>query len=421
MRTLPGPLATSSQLIATTLVCLVDIVCLNGTSIYMTSSDRDVTYLDNVYKASYGCNLSQVQTVLGTSAESVSISALIDPAGITAAMIESGSMDNATMRVLIADFALEPVVAVVFFEGFVAQVTYEDKLTALVQGNPYLSLALTIASDVFSSNCRADFGDATCKYDITSKMQTHAILSVVSQQQFTYEELSVEAEDHYWVAGVIQFVDGANKGFSIEIQDSYATVGDPSGTIVLKAYLPYPVQVGDTINMWPGCDKTCTMCSTRWDNIVNFQGEPFSVAPWVTTASGDTTGTTVPPTGLYLYGTKFATTLGPFDGPDASPPQPRMPAWGPYPDQWNFSGHGATGPGQEYGPGTGVVGGQPIGDAFVPAFYVSTKLTVGQYIAFNAQGGVVQGGNIDYSSEVQLTPAQAATVKLAYPDAPYDG
>ena len=287
MRSLPGPLATATQQVATQLTTLVDIVCLNGSSFYMTSNDRDVAYDGQTYSSKSGCNLSQVQTVLGTSTESCSITALITPTAITSALIESGAMDNATMRVLICDLA--SLTAVVFFEGFVSQVTFEDRITALIQGNPYLGLDLTIASDLYSSNCRADFGDSRCTFDLTTVMQTHPIVTVISQQQFTYQELSSEAEDQYWVGGVIQFVDGANKGFSVEIQDSYATVGDPSGTIILKGLLPYPVQVGDTINMWPGCDKTPTMCSQRWQNIVNFQGEPFSIAPWVTQASGDST------------------------------------------------------------------------------------------------------------------------------------
>lgn len=418
MRDLPGPLATSSQAVATSLTTLVDIVCLNGKAFYLTSSDRDVVFDGQTYVSRYGCNLSQVQTVLGTSAESVSITTLIAPDGVTSALIESGAMDNATMRVLIADYTLNPVVAAVFFEGFVAQVTYEDRITALIQGNPYLSLDITIASDVFSSNCRADFGDSRCTFPIDTLKQQHPVITAISQQELTYTELVPDPEQHYWQGGVIEFVNGANKGFSIEIQDSSADGDAQSGTIVLKGFLPYPVVAGDLMNMWPGCDKTTAMCSNRWQNIVNFQGEPFSVAPWVTSPDSSTGPAPVASTGLYLYGTKIGGGLGPFDGPSCVPPQARMPQWGPYADQWNFSGTGATSPGASTGAGSNLVN-------YVPAYYVSTKLTPGQYTGLGPPNN--QGGNdaiiaiIAFTSEVELTPEQAATVKLAYSDAPYDG
>ena len=414
MRALPGPLATSSQSVATTLTTLVDITCLTGKVLYLTSGDRDVVYEGNTYKSDCGCNLSQVQTVLGTGAESVSITTLIQPDGITSAAIESGELDNATMRVLIADYTLDPVAAAIFFQGFVAQVTYEDRLTALVQGNPYLSLDIAIASDVFSSNCRADFGDSRCTYDIDTTKENYVVDTITSQQVFTILDPDPGVAASYWQGGVAHFFSGANKGFNIEIQDS-----QPGGVITLKGLLPYALGVGDAVSLYAGCNKTTAMCQGRWSNIANFQGEPFSVAPWVTTSGGDSSGPApVASTGLYLYGTMVGAGLGPFNGPECVPPQARMPVWGPYADQWNFSGTGAT------SPGAGSAAGSSPAN-FMPAYYVSTKLTPGQYTGLGPPNG--QGGNdvilaqIGFTSEVELTPAQAATVKLTYTDAPYDG
>jgi uncharacterized phage protein (TIGR02218 family) len=38
--------------------------------------------------------------------------------------------------------------------------------------------------------------------------------------------------------------------------------------------MPYSIASGDTYNLIKGCDKTLITCAERFDNIVNFRGEP---------------------------------------------------------------------------------------------------------------------------------------------------
>ena len=415
MRDIAGPLLAAIKSPVTTLSCIVDIVCQNGRAFYMSASDRDIVYGGQTYKTANGCNLSQVQTVLGTQAESVTIQALLG-GGISSGLIEAGIFDNAVLRVLIVDYTnLANVIN--FFEGYVSEVTYADRLTAQFAAQAYLSLDIKLAADLYSSNCRADLGDAKCKYPIAGLAQNFPVLEVINQQSFTYDEESEAAEDHYWQAGTVIFHTGANAGFSFEIADSFATAGVSGGTIQLKGIMPFPLEPGDTMTLYPGCDKTTTMCQQRYTNILNFQGEPFSVAPWITKSDdgGEPTDTG---TGLYLYGT-----VANADCTTAFPggrQYPRIPSWGPVPDQWNFSGAGVTTAGERWGPGTFLVNGEPGVGTFVPVYYVSTKLITGSIADIDPATGDVVAHNFGFSSEIELTQSQADAVKAAYPDAPYD-
>jgi hypothetical protein len=77
--------------------------------------------------------------------------------------------------------------------------------------------------------------------------------------------------DDYWNLGLIIPTSGPGVGDAFEIRD-WVTSSN-----VIKTYLPTAGKLlaGNTVNLTPGCDFTRAMCSGRWDNIINFRGEPY--------------------------------------------------------------------------------------------------------------------------------------------------
>jgi len=54
-------------------------------------------------------------------------------------------------------------------------------------------------------------------------------------------------------------------------------IGYKAGTsdrLVLHEPFPFPVQVGDTFTVVTGCDRLISTCSAKFNNVVNFRGEP---------------------------------------------------------------------------------------------------------------------------------------------------
>lgn len=69
--------------------------------------------------------------------------------------------------------------------------------------------------------------------------------------------------------GLITFTSGANAGLSMEVK-KYTV-----GVIELQLPMPYPVAVGDNYTIVTGCGKRFVEdCVTKFNNGVNFQGEP---------------------------------------------------------------------------------------------------------------------------------------------------
>jgi hypothetical protein len=93
------------------------------------------------------------------------------------------------------------------------------------------------------------------------------VTSVANNQQFTSS--SVTKSTGYYDGGLLYWETGANAGRTMEVKQQ---VGSTVFTF-LRAYRP--PQIGDRFALYPGCDKTITTCRDKFQNAVNFRGEPF--------------------------------------------------------------------------------------------------------------------------------------------------
>ncbi|WP_439891607.1 DUF2163 domain-containing protein [Ralstonia sp. 25C] len=73
----------------------------------------------------------------------------------------------------------------------------------------------------------------------------------------------------YFAYGTVTFLTGANAGYSTEVK-SFAP-----GVVTVALPFPFPVSAGDTYTIVAGCDRTFGTCKTRFNNVVNFRGEPY--------------------------------------------------------------------------------------------------------------------------------------------------
>lgn len=80
------------------------------------------------------------------------------------------------------------------------------------------------------------------------------------------------AIDGWFDGGGFTFETGDNAGRLIEVKE---WPGDSSNTLTLFLPTPYAVQVGDLAAIYPGCDKRLTTCINKFNNVLNFRGEPY--------------------------------------------------------------------------------------------------------------------------------------------------
>lgn len=86
--------------------------------------------------------------------------------------------------------------------------------------------------------------------------------------------------DDWFNGGVVRFDTGNNAGRSFEVKDFDADDGVTiEQDVTLWGNLPFDIQVGDVACILPGCDKVFGTCIAKFDNAINFVGEPFVPSP----------------------------------------------------------------------------------------------------------------------------------------------
>lgn len=130
-----------------------------------------------------------------------------------------------------------------------------------------------------SKNCRNRLGDARCRVDLDAFTVTGTVTSVSSNQVFRD---SSRSEAVTWFAeGTLLWTSGQNAGYRQKIK-TYAA----DGTFTLMLPMFSAVLPGDTYEAVAGCmkrhDRTAdnpsgaSDCVDKFNNILNFRGEPHA-------------------------------------------------------------------------------------------------------------------------------------------------
>jgi uncharacterized phage protein (TIGR02218 family) len=162
--------------------------------------------------------------------------------------------------------------AIVWFCGRVAETdvgrtTISFKVKSLMN----LLAVQQMPRRLYQAACTHVFGDAMCAFDRASLATTQSALAGSTQAQIATSLTPNPAT--LYDQGTIIGVTGANAGLTRTItQVSGGTVS------LLKAWL-YPVAVGDTFRLLPGCDHTVATCQNTFGNLSRYGGFPYIPPP----------------------------------------------------------------------------------------------------------------------------------------------
>lgn len=273
MRDLSPSQAASFKSELLTIASLVNIRANDGTMIYLTDHDQDL----GQYVSQYGLDVSAILLQLGGTGQTATITMLPDRGignGVTYPQVESGLLDAAGVQVFWADYTVTPLDPILICTAFISEAKYGDSALIELTINTLLAIPRPLCGNVMSQTCRADFGDALCKVDITPLVDGPQVYAGIDEMSLVMSRDEVTPPGFY-NNGTLAFQSGANKGLNYEV----LTVGpaDANGreTLYTKVPIAFAVAQGDKFLLYPGCDKVITSGCTYWNNTANFQGEPF--------------------------------------------------------------------------------------------------------------------------------------------------
>lgn len=278
MKTLPAALAAHYATGATTTAYALRVTRTDGEVFGFTSATESATIDGVLYDATQGLDISSIVTSAGFAVDNLELTTLDDGTLFTATDVLGGRWQNAAFLIFRYNWASvddgsEPIMA-----GTVGNVELRrGSIVAELRGlQQYLQQPI---GNVTTRTCRARFADFPsanqnnlCRLTAADYTETGEVTAVTSRQVFTVDfgSLSPSPPEDYFGEGVLTWTSGTHQGLRVKVK-SYTA----AGVVGLMLPLPADPEVGATFEIVAGCRKRLQEdCRDKFDNVLNFQGEP---------------------------------------------------------------------------------------------------------------------------------------------------
>lgn len=269
MKTIPSGLASSANSKFTTFATALKITRPDGTIFGFTSSDKDQEFSGVNYLANPGLDLTGISIAASASVGNLELSTLHDGTIFTDAQILGGVWRNSKFVVFRYDWETPSHGIDTLLSGVFGECTIKQN-SVVIELRDWRQFLQQTVGDASSKTCRARLGDVRCKKDLTSFTYTGTLTSVTSSQVFT-DTSRVEAAA-WFDEGEITFTSGQNSGLGIV---SKIKTFETGGKFTLALPLYGIVAIGNTYSVIAGCRKRLQEdCRDKFDNVLNFVGEP---------------------------------------------------------------------------------------------------------------------------------------------------
>ncbi|WP_454915817.1 DUF2163 domain-containing protein [Xanthobacter sediminis] len=269
MRTLAPALAGHLAGGVTTLCHGWRLTRRDGVVLGFTDHDRDLPLDGLVLKAVSGIAASENATAEGLAVTGAELSGALTADALTEDDLAAGLYDGAAVELFLVNWA-DPDMRLLLRQGTIGEVRRADgRFTAEIR-------ALTDGLNqtrgrIYGARCDADLGDGRCTVDLSAYSGRGTVRAVEGALRLSVSGLAAFAAETL-ARGRLTFASGANAGFSTEIKGH----GRDGGTALLRLWQrpPFPVSVGDEVEVTAGCDKLFSTCRDRFANAGNFRGFP---------------------------------------------------------------------------------------------------------------------------------------------------
>lgn len=277
MKTFSGPLAAHYALPSTTLAQCLKITRPDAVVFRFTSHDQDLVVGGETYLAGPGLEFSGIVFSAGLATDNLELRILYDDAAITRADLLSGRWDNSDFELFEVDYTTPDGGSNILLTGKTGEAKIGREQGFTIEFRSLKQNLQRPVGAVTQKTCRYRLGDSRCTKSLASfTFSAVPVTAVASKRQFT---ASSRAEaSAYFQEGIVTFTTGLNAGYSRKVKTFAA------GVFEVVAPFPFTISVADQFTAIAGCQRRLEDCRDKFDNVVNFGGEPHLVGIDVLTA-----------------------------------------------------------------------------------------------------------------------------------------
>lgn len=247
---------------------LLKLTRLDGTVLRIAEAETSITVGAETFTPLLGCEIMGVKHFLGGEVPSLQVNFAHSEGGtIDTSDLNVGKWDGAAAVLYIVDRSNITTLGDALFTGTVQPITLDpigsaasfDCRGAAAQAEAFIQ--------TYQPMCRTDLFSSLCQLDETAFDYTGTVGTIVDRFNFIAAGIASPPVDGWFNGGICVTA----SGFKFEIAN-YA-----QGTQKFTSYLPVcasRLTAGEAITVYPGCDKTIATCRTKFNNVINFQGEP---------------------------------------------------------------------------------------------------------------------------------------------------
>lgn len=272
MRTIPAHIQTMLDGRVDTLAWCARVERKDGKILGFTEHDSEMTIGGVIYKPQSGVTLTALAASTSLAVDNADTTAFLDDEDLTEAELLGGAYDGADILIFAADWTRPDDGVVIISKGTFGEVATVDGQFRTEFRSLTQNLQQNIGRNV-GPECDVDrVGDGRCKVDMTPFTHAVTVQTVLNSKTTFTIDLAGKSDD-YLDFGVAEFTNADTRN----TQREYMILGwnGTSMQVTLSEATIDDIEVGDTLNVYAGCDKTATTCKNTFSNIVNFQGFPF--------------------------------------------------------------------------------------------------------------------------------------------------
>ncbi|AKM09280.1 DUF2163 domain-containing protein [Croceicoccus naphthovorans] len=236
----------------------------DGVTVGLTSHDRDLVFDDIRHQTAPGMVPSAIRLSADFEPDSAEVTGAFDHHAITAEDLAAGRFDGARVEMGVVDWETRETEMI--YSGTIGRVEEDGPSFSAELQSEKARLSVDLIPRT-SPTCRADFCGPEC--GLSSALFTHE--TTVSKIDFEDNAITLSAGPSAadLLDGSVTWIDGKTAGLSHRIA---AVDGN---RLILDPFIRNFENVDARVSVRQGCDHRWQTCADRFDNAVNFRGEPF--------------------------------------------------------------------------------------------------------------------------------------------------
>ncbi len=243
----------------------------DGLVLGFTDHDRDLVVDGVACRADTGMTARALQQTTGLSVDNSEAFGALSAAAITESDLMAGRFDGAEVQAYLVNW-VAPQDFLLQFRGSLGEISRVDgSFKAELRG--LTELLNRPQGMAYTPGCSAVLGDGRCRFDVTQAgyVVEVAVDAVDDGGVFAFGNFA-SFEERWFEGGRFTVISGAATGLvgvvKIDRQEG------AQRRIELWQSLRAPIAAGDKVRIHAGCDKSATICRTKFANFLNFRGFP---------------------------------------------------------------------------------------------------------------------------------------------------